>query len=161
MKASKWTKPYRYERNSSGKLVKKTTLTGVPPTGKVSGAYLIYHIPSQQIVYVGKSHTQLYKTVYRHFQKWVRPKNNPGDFGYKTFRNANTYGIRVFTCTPKQADRLELYWINKYKPKYNSEKMAALFDQMTFAAKEAARRDAEMASYAAEISEITTDEVPF
>ena len=161
MKASKWTRPYRMTKGKGGKLVKKTTLTGISATGKVSGAYLIYHIPSQSIVYVGKSHTQLYKTIYRHFQKWKRPKNNPGDFGYKTFRNANQYAIRAFICTPKQADRLELYWINRYKPKHNSEKMAALFDQMTFAAKEAARRDAEMASYAAEISEITTDEVPF
>ena len=77
------------------------------------GVYLIYR--GEDIVYIGFSGTNLYKTLYRHFQKW----NDPTQIRV-TYRNLNDITVRVvYTATKQHAFKLEKALINKYKPKDN------------------------------------------
>lgn len=85
-------------------------------TGK-SGIYLIKE--DNKIVYVGHSASNLYKTITRHFQTWndrqqdriVYPKNK-----------RHRYSVRIIFTTPKQSGRLEMYLINKMRPRDNEKK---------------------------------------
>ena len=78
------------------------------------GVYLIY--VDDKIDYVGYSGTNLYKTLYRHFQKW----NDPNQTRVTYNKNRNDITVRVvYTVTPNHAFKLEKALINKYKPKSN------------------------------------------
>ena len=63
MKKSRFKPPYQ-------KGEKKTTFPNL--RGK-SGVYIVKN-KAGQIVYVGHSASDLYKTMYRHFQSWHDPK---------------------------------------------------------------------------------------
>ncbi len=85
-------------------------------TAKQPGVYLIYK--NSQLVYVGYSSYNLYKTMYRHFQRWndptqVRVIYNPNDPGIK---------VRVIYTTAARSKKLEKALILKYAPKDNPEK---------------------------------------
>lgn len=155
MKASKWTSPYVIIK-SKGKKIRKRII--IP--SKNSGAYLIREIKSKKIVYAGKSHTQLQATIYRHFTKWKRPKNNPGNFGYKSYSDPENYEVRVFICTEKQADRLELIFITGHKPRDNSEKIYTLFENLDASEKKLAYSDYKESKIASKKEELEFD-VPF
>lgn len=78
-----------------------------------AGVYLIKN-SAKEIVYVGYSRNNLYRTLYRHFQKWddsQQPRVTYSKHGYT---------VRVIITTPDQATRLEKYLIKKMKPRDNS-----------------------------------------
>jgi hypothetical protein len=105
---SKFLPPY----NQDGKTTFKNT------QGK-SGVYIIKENGS--IVYVGHSRTNLYKTLYRHFQAWNH-KTQPV-VTYQNLLNTNKYTVRVILATPQQAVRLEGYLVNAYEPRDNENKL--------------------------------------
>lgn len=76
-----------------------------------TGVYFIRDKKTQKIAYVGYSGSNLYKTIYRHFQRWV-------DGQYRaTFSKGAGWQLQIIFCSPKQAQRLEEYFIKKYKEK--------------------------------------------
>lgn len=87
---------------------------------KKSGVYLIKE--NGEIVYVGYSGSNLYRTLYRHFQAWNHSYQKV--ITYKG-NNLNRYTVRVILTTPQQADRLETYLIKKYLPRDNQQKIKA------------------------------------
>lgn len=79
-----------------------------------AGVYLIYK--NTELVYVGYSASNCYKSFYRHFQSWndkrqQRVVYNPTDESIKT--------RIIYTNTAAQADKLEKALIIKYRPKDN------------------------------------------
>lgn len=94
-------KPYQYNGKTTFNL-----------RGK-SGVYLIYK--GNTIVYIGYSGTDIYKTLYRHFQKWT--DKNQKRVTYQDLKNIT---VRVvYTATKNHAFRLEKSLIVKYKPADN------------------------------------------
>jgi excinuclease UvrABC nuclease subunit len=83
--------------------------TTFPEAVKRSGVYIIKK--AGKIVYVGFSGTNIYKTMYRHFQSW-----NDRTQQRVTYKNLKNITVRVIYCTPVQANRLEKFLILKYKP---------------------------------------------
>lgn len=80
---------------------------------KKSGVYLIKE--DDKIVYVGHSKSNLYKTMYRHFQKWDSHQTRAT---YKAKGNKRKkYKVRIILTTPKQAERLERVLCKKYNPR--------------------------------------------
>ena len=78
-----------------------------------SGVYLIKS-KSGEMLYIGSSAVDVYKTCYRHLQNW------------SSFQKVVTYVndlenilLRVVYCTPKQALELEKKLIWKHSPKDN------------------------------------------
>ena len=80
------------------------------------GVYLIYK--NGELRYVGMSQSNLYKTMYRHFQNWEDKKQERVVYKYLS-------GIkcRVIYCTAAQAAKLERALILKYKPTDNPNKL--------------------------------------
>ena len=75
------------------------------------GVYLIKKSGTDKISYIGFSNSDLYKTMYRHFQKW----NDKTQF--RAVYNKDTHEVRVMLCkTKKEVERLEKYLIQKLKP---------------------------------------------
>lgn len=94
--------PYYYNNG-----VKHTTFN----IRNVPGVYMIYK--SDELVYVGYSGNNLYRTMYRHFQDWSKSKQ------YRAIYNENVLIRVVYTKTAAQANNLETALIIKYKPKDN------------------------------------------
>ncbi len=97
MKVFKFAPPY----NKNGK-------ANFPLRDK-AGIYIVKE--AGVIVYIGKSRNNLYRTMYRRFEKWEEPN--------LSFDLAKKYTVRVIYCTDKQADSLEKKLILKYEPKHN------------------------------------------
>jgi excinuclease UvrABC nuclease subunit len=77
--------------------------------------YLIYK--NNKLVYVGMSQSDVYKTMYRHFQSWEDP------FQIRvTYTKRMNCACRVVLCTAAQALNLEKALILKYRPKDNPNK---------------------------------------
>jgi hypothetical protein len=75
-----------------------------------SGVYMIYW--DDVLHYVGMSGTDVYKAMYRHFQKW-----NDNTQVRVVYRVTSKITVRViYTNTAKQAERLERAMIVKYNP---------------------------------------------
>ena len=83
-----------------------------------SGCYIIKK--NNDIVYIGRSGSNLYKTIIRHFQDW---KDNTQV--RVTYPQSLNYTIRVVLCTPVQSLILEKALILKHKPKDNTLKYEA------------------------------------
>lgn len=82
-------------------------------TWKKSGVYLIKE--NGKIVYVGHSKSNLYKTLYRHFQRWDSHQTRAT---YKAKGNKRKkYRVRTILCTPNQAHRLEIALCKKHNPR--------------------------------------------
>lgn len=107
MKISKFFPPY-YEKNGVDHCTLKTDYL------KKAGVYFIKE--NGIIVYVGHSSTILYKTIYRHFQKWDDKRSE------RKVYNKYSCTIRIITTTPTQAPRLEGYLIQKMQPRDNEIK---------------------------------------
>lgn len=90
--------------------------TTFPETVNRSGVYLICE--NGKLVYIGYSATNLYRTMYRHFQKW----NHRGQPVVTYAGSAKKYTVRVVLCTPAQAARLEKALIIKNRPRDNRDK---------------------------------------
>ncbi|MEA5404515.1 hypothetical protein VB776_16400 [Arcicella sp. DC2W] len=124
MRKSKYVSPYDSKGNTS--FSERTQRSGV------------YVIRFQgQIIYVGMSKTNVYKTLYRHFQVWndfreeSRETKNQHARRYNriTYQEARRnnfkgYTIRVILATEKQTIELEKMLIRKHKPIDNAEKYA-------------------------------------
>lgn len=89
-------------------------------SNKKSGVYLIKSKRTNKIVYVGYSGYNLYKTMSRHFQKWVDPSQ------YRATFSKTGYTVRIVLTTPKRASLLESALIKKYKPKGNAAQLKSL-----------------------------------
>ncbi len=84
-------------------------------TNGKSGVYLIYK--DSKLMYVGMSGSNLYKTMYRHFQSWEDSTQIRTTYNGKSTRNKFT--CRVVLCSPSKAASLEKMIIIKHKPKDN------------------------------------------
>jgi len=96
----------------------KAGRTNFPATRARAGVYLIKE--AGKLVYIGMSQTNLYRTLYRHFEAW-----NHSDQEVTTYQNRmkiQAYTVRVVLCTPAQALRLERALIKKHKPRDNAMK---------------------------------------
>ena len=82
-----------------------------------AGVYLIKN-ETGDIVYIGFSATNLYKTVLRHFQSWDDNKQVRVSYPYK-----HTFTVRVVLTTPGRAEKLERALIVELKPKDNPDKL--------------------------------------
>lgn len=111
MKVLKFIPPYS----------EKTGKPNFPQRGK-SGVYIIKE--DGKPVYIGFSATDLYKTMYRHFQEW----NHTGQevVSYSRYLKKHKYTVRVIYCTDKQAPALEKYLIKKIQPRDNANKYDAI-----------------------------------
>lgn len=89
----------------------KPNLKLLTTTKKQSGVYFIKD-DNNKIVYVGYSKTQLYKTIYRHFQSWKDPKQYRATF-------PRTYKVRIIFTTPARAELIEKYLISQFLPQHN------------------------------------------
>ena len=105
MKKSRWKTPYTVAGSTAFPLREK------------SGVYLIRK--DGEIVYIGMSQTDVYKTMYRHFQKWNDKRQIRVHYGRKDCT------VRVIYCNKAQALKLEKALIVKYKPVDNPEKYEA------------------------------------
>jgi hypothetical protein len=88
----------------------------------VKGVYIIRN--KKDILYIGYSGVDLYKTMYRHFQKW-------NDYSQVRVEYKNISNLKIdiiLTSTKLQASRLEKALIIKYKPKDNPEQYWINFD---------------------------------
>ena len=89
--------------------------TAFPAKGR-AGCYLIYDT-KKRLQYIGHSGTDVYKTMYRHFQRW----NDSSQF--RATYSKNSFVRVVYTRTEKQAQELETALIIKYKPNDNTNKL--------------------------------------
>jgi len=81
------------------------------------GVYLIMNSKTGKVEYVGNSASDLYKTMYRHFQSWKDKQQ------YRATFSKNGYLTRVILIEkPEHIYELEKYYIHKYKPKANEQK---------------------------------------
>lgn len=88
-------------------------------TKNKSGIYMIRE--NGKIVYVGFSASNLYKTLYRHFQQW----NHPGQpvTTYVNKMRYHSYTVGVALTAPGAASKIEQGLIFKHKPRDNKGKM--------------------------------------
>lgn len=89
--------------------------TNFPKRG-VSGVYLIYK--AGKLRYVGFSATNVYRTMYRHFQEW-----NDNRQARVTYKQLNEILVRVIYCSPTNAAKIERALIVKYRPQDNPDKL--------------------------------------
>lgn len=92
--------------------------TNFPATRNRSGVYLIKE--NAKLVYVGMSGSNLYRTLYRHFEAWTHSLQDV--VTYQSRLKRHKYTVRVVFCTPAQALRLEKVLIIKNRPRDNSNK---------------------------------------
>ena len=89
--------------------------TNFPKRG-VSGAYLIYK--NGVLRYVGMSQSNVYRTMYRHFQSWEDSKQVR-----VTYKQLKGILVRVIYCSPTNAAKIERALIVKYRPQDNPDKL--------------------------------------
>lgn len=107
MKATKFFEPY-FKKGKLNKCSLKTDFE------KRAGVYIIKNFENE-VLYVGHSTNNLYRTMYRHYQNH-RDEQTRHIYGkYKT-------KVRIFTTTAAQAVRLEKYLIQKLKPRDNENR---------------------------------------
>lgn len=104
MKKTKWYLPYNGD---------KTTFSNTQ--GK-AGVYLIKK--DSEIVYVGYSKNNVYRTMYRHFEVW-----NANQTVNTYDGKSGDYKCRVLLTTPAQAMKLETALIVKHQPRDNEKKL--------------------------------------
>jgi hypothetical protein len=89
-----------------------------------SGIYFLYR--DEELVYIGFSKYDLYKTMSRHFQKWDGKKG----FGYGQYRvqfpQTDRYKYSVILCSPLLAKKRERELIQSLKPPYNIKENISL-----------------------------------
>ena len=107
MMKSRLIKPYN-DKGKSNLLFCK----GVP------GVYLIYK--NSNLVYVGMSSNNVYRTLLRHFERW---KSYQKVTTYFREYADNDFKVRVCLCNADKAAKLEKALIVKYQPKDNPDKL--------------------------------------
>ena len=114
---TKWFPPYVVKNNK----LKPNLRIGAKKFN--TGVYLVKDAKTNNILYVGYSGSNLYKTMYRHFQVWNDKQQQRIKF------KKSGYKVRIIFCTAAQAQRLETYLIQKLKPKFNKLQYQADFEQ--------------------------------
>lgn len=124
MKRSAFVEPY----NTDG----STTLRAI---ANKPGIYIIKE--DNQIVYIGYSSNNLYRTLYRHFQQWTggRGESKAG-VSYKNRMHLHKYTVRAVITTPTQAPKLEAALIEKHQPRDNELKLKKYAEDKTAGAVE-------------------------
>lgn len=100
------------------------------PDRKKCGVYLIRE--NGKIVFVGYSENDLYRTMYRHFQTWNHTgqevavyqgnfKGSGAGRSQSRYKPDNKITVRVVYGTAKQARALEIWLIQKIKPRDNAD----------------------------------------
>lgn len=112
IKKYKFAKPYD-----------RTGKTNFKFTDGKAGIYIIKE--NLKVVYVGHSQTNLYKTLYRHFQQWTAQQYVTS---YAARIKRNSYLISVLLTTPAAAPRIEKYFVLQHNPRDNKAKYN-LFNQ--------------------------------
>ena len=79
-----------------------------------SGVYLVRK--GTDLVYIGHSASDIYKTMYRHFQSW----NDPTQLRVVFDKNNPAYTVKIILTNPSEASKLEEYLILQNTPKYNT-----------------------------------------
>lgn len=113
-KVSSWFSPY--------KVINNKKLCTLDYTG--SGVYIIKE--KDIVVYIGRSKSDVKKTLYRHFQVWTdlrydKTKNYIARITYWN-NNINDYEIKIITCNPEDACTLEELLIKRIEPRDNKLK---------------------------------------
>jgi hypothetical protein len=114
---TKWFPPYVVKNNK----LKPNLRIGAKKFN--TGVYIVKDAKTNNILYVGYSGSNLYKTMYRHFQVWNDSQQDRIKF------KKSGYKVRVIFCSAAQAQRLEVYLIDKYKPKFNKLQYKADFTE--------------------------------
>lgn len=93
-------------------------------TDEKKGVYIIRDKRSGQIIYIGQSTSNIYKTLYRHFQNWDDPTQ------YRVTYPKQGKEVAVFIVkNAREVLELERYLIIKYQPKDNEIKYLAYQEQ--------------------------------
>jgi hypothetical protein len=85
----------------------------------MSGVYIIRE-GKRNIVYVGKSTTNLYRTIMRHFQEW-NDRQQPGRISYQEYLGENEYYVQIILCSPHDINLYEGALIAHFKTRDNKE----------------------------------------
>jgi len=88
-----------------------------------SGVYFIKNAENNKIEYIGFSQSQLYKTIYRHFQKWNDKAQE------RIIFNKRNHKIKIIFCSPSKALKFEKILIQRYKPRFNKFQYEANFNE--------------------------------
>lgn len=110
MKVFKFYPPYQ-----------KNGKTTFPESKNRTGVYIIKE--NGTITYIGYSSVNLYKTMYRHFQRWHHKWQQVVTYADRL--SLHKYTVRIIFCTEKQAPSLERSLIKKYRPRDNELKYEA------------------------------------
>lgn len=116
-----WMRPYV--------IVKGRRRTILPFITKAQcGVYLIRSRQSKKILYVGHSQTQLYSTLYRHFQSWIDPSQHR-----TTYLRPEAYEIMVIlTRSCQNAYMMEQYYLHKLSPRDGIRKLEVPVEEIAF-----------------------------
>ena len=111
-----------------------------------SGVYIIRDEATKHIVYIGYSGTNLYKTLYRHFQSWE-------DKSQVRFTYPKTgYTVRLIFASKRRAARMEKFLIKLLRPRDN---------EIKYHAYEAEKDTASQKRYIEAVINMTEDDLPF
>jgi len=110
---SGWFKPYKIEKG------RKRAFLNHARFKNESGAYFIRSKSTGKLLYIGSSVGSLYKTIYRHFQKWK-------DIS-RTVQTRFTYSgenqeVKIFLTDGRTAQAFEKRQIIKLRPRDNNLK---------------------------------------
>lgn len=120
---SPWFSPY-FTKKGAKKPV--TALQYV--TKSQCGVYIIRSKRTKEILYVGHSSKQLYKTLYRHFQDWESSTQYRA-----TYYQHSAYEIMIIlTGSCDTAYMTEQYYIHKVKPRDGVRKLEVPIDEISF-----------------------------
>lgn len=103
-----------YIKGKSG--LYKSNFPQLKEKGSQAGVYIIKSKETGDLLYIGSSRTQLYKTLYRHFEQWNDKQQE------RYVYDKHKYLVRIIYTTPERAAYLEAYLINKYQPRDNAIK---------------------------------------
>jgi len=92
-----------------------------------AGIYIILEenlkTKKEEIVYVGHSSYDLYKTILRHFQKWTDTEQNRISYKKRIINKTHNYKISVGITPKRSAKLVERELILMYAPRDNKEKL--------------------------------------
>ena len=100
MRKSTWKEPY----TTKGRTNFRWTY------GK-TGAYIIKSKKTNQILYVGYSAYNLYRTLYRHFQSWDDPSQHRATYGKHNTK------VQVILSPASKAHELEIELVKRKNPR--------------------------------------------
>ena len=121
VRVSKWFLPYY--RTKSGAY--RTTLQYI--TRSQCGVYIIRSRKTKEILYVGYSSGQLYKTLYRHFQKWDDKTQYRASYSQKS-----AYEVMVvLTMSCKLSYIIEQYYHKTLKPRDGIRRLELNWDEIS------------------------------